>query len=155
MNEFWALVLGSALAVAGGIIGTLFTQWLTNKHEKQKERKEAYTEILKFCNSLRIIESRFWNNEFNMNYLTEILSKTLLYASDTVANEYKKIHDLASKMLEASNNNDNEKLKNLRATLTAHIDVLSAQMKKELKLESKRSKELLSKTIDKKQKEKK
>ena len=78
----------------------------------------------------------------------------LVYASDKVATEYEKIHDLAADILEAKDKNDKDKIKDLRKTLEAHIDVISAQMKKEVKLETKRSKELLSKTIDKKIKEK-
>ena len=153
MNEFWALVLGSALAVVGGILGTLFTQWLVGRSEARKEKKEAYTSILKFCHRLKFVDSKYSQN-VTYDYLTEIASKTLLYASDKVATEYEKIHDLAADILEAKDKNDKDKIKDLRKTLEAHIDVISAQMKKEVKLETKRSKELLSKTIDKKIKEK-
>ena len=38
MNEFWALILGSALGVLGGVLGTLFTNWLNNKNEIKKEK---------------------------------------------------------------------------------------------------------------------
>ena len=42
MNEFWALVLGSALGVVGGILGSVFTHWLSNRKDVRKEKKEAY-----------------------------------------------------------------------------------------------------------------
>ena len=126
MNEFWALVLGSALAVVGGIVGTLFTQWLDNRNEKQKEKKEAYLNILKFCNRLRFVDSRQAQN-VTYDYLTEIASKTLLYASDTVCKEYDIIHNIASEMLKAKDNDDNEKIKSLRKTLNTHIDIISSE----------------------------
>lgn len=153
MDEFVALVLGSALAVVGGIIGTLFTHWLSNKKELKKERKEAYSSILKFCYRLKYIDSKS-NKDITYDYLTEIASKTLLYASDKVSIEYEKIHYLTSELLRATDENDKEKIKELRQSLNAHIDIISAQMKKELKLETKRSKELLSQTMDKNIKEK-
>ena len=40
MNEFWALVLGSALATLGGIIGSMITTWLQKRKEKQDKQEE-------------------------------------------------------------------------------------------------------------------
>ena len=91
MNEFWALVLGSLLAVVGGIIGTIFTQWLSNIKDRRKDRKDAYVNILKFCYRLKFLDSKYAQN-VSYEYLTEILSNTRLYASDKVLDEYIKIH---------------------------------------------------------------
>jgi len=153
MNEFWALVLGSALAVVGGIIGTIFTQWLSNIKDKRKDKKDAYINILKFCYRLKYVDSKFSQN-VSYDYLTEILSITRLYASDIVLDEYIQIHNLASDLLEIDKD-DKKKVEEIRNVLNAHIDVISAQMKKEIRLGTKKSKQLLSLTIDKKNKEKK
>lgn len=149
MNEFWALVLGSVLAVVGGALGTLFAQWLSNIKEKRQDKKDAYKNILMFCYELKYIDNS--SVDITFDRLINFLSEAQLYASDKVANEYAIIHDLARKMI----SNDKNGIEKLKDDLDAHIDVIAAQMKKELKLKTKRSKELLSITIDKKEKEKK
>ena len=153
MNEFWALVLGSLLAVIGGIIGTIFTQWLSNIKDRRKDRKDAYEDILQFCYRLKYVYSKYAQN-VSYDYLTEILSRTRLYASDKVLEEYIKIHNLASELLDLNKDNDKNKIEDLREVLNAHIDVISAQMKKEIKLGTKKSKQLLEMTLYKRNKEK-
>ncbi len=149
MNEFWALVLGSALAVIGGALGTLFAQWLSNIKEKRQDKKDAYKNILMFCYKLKYIDNS--SVDITFDRLINFLSEAQLYASDKVADEYVIIHDLASKMI----SNDKNGIEKLRDNLDAHIDVIAAQMKKELKLKTKRSKKLLSLTIENKEKENK
>jgi len=151
MGEFWALVLGSALGILGGVFGNLFSHWLSTRKELRKEKLDADLNVLQYCNKLKIFDSSL-TDDTKYDDVAKMLSMLYLYSSDKVISEYKKILELAQDLFKIS---DEGKKEELREKINVHIDVMAAQMKKELKLENKRSKEILSLTLDKKNKEKK
>ena len=81
MNEFWALILGSALGVFGGVLGTLFTNWLNNKNEIKKEKKLAYFQLLKMC---RRVSRSITGRTIPFEEVLELEVNNLIYASGII-----------------------------------------------------------------------
>ena len=146
MNEFWALVLGSALATLGGIIGSMITTWLQKRKEKQDEKRKAYIKMLNFCHRSKLLSLE--GKEF-YELIAENTTIGQLYASMEVKKQYDLVNNaLAELHKENSNLKD---IENKIKTINALINVLDAQIKKELGLCDENSKKLLELTIEKKE----
>jgi len=135
MNEFWALVLGSALGVLGGIIGTTFTHYLQKKYDNRTSKKEAYIKLLEHCNSFLI--NNGIDKKFVLDKILGVYSLSLIYSSNEVKTLFSKIFDLAKKINNKPFTISDENTENL----TFLINALAKQMQIELGLNKKQSRE--------------
>ena len=140
MSEFWALVLGAALATLGGILGTLFSEALKSREKKQDNKREAYIKLINLCNVLLI--SNLVDPEKYYNEVCEGMTLAHLYASPEVKSSYT---DIVNYVIE---NKHTEMVGN--ETVKALLAVMVAHMKQELKIADSDSKELLRKIKDNK-----
>ena len=140
MSEFWALVLGAALATLGGILGTLFSEALKNREKKQDSKREAYIKLINLCNVILI--SNVVDLEKYYNEICEGMTLAHLYASPEVKSSY---NDIVNYVIE---NKHTEMVGN--KTVKALLTVMVAHMKQELKIADSDSKELLKKIKDNK-----
>ena len=138
MSEFWALVLGAALATLGGILGTLFTENLKSREKKQESKRAAYLKLINLSNILLIND---WVDAENYyNEICEGLTFAKLYASPEVKSSFTAIIDFAEECKHTGTDG--------RETIKALITVMVAHMKQELKIADSDSKELLKKIKD-------
>ena len=147
MNEFWALVLGSALATLGGIIGSMITTWLQKRKEKQDEKRKAYIKMLNFCHRSKLLS--FEGVEF-YELIAENTTYGQLYASQKVKEQYDLVRNTLVELYKEGVSQ--EEIKKKLPTINALINVLAAQIKKELGLSDDQSKKLLKLTLEKKEK---
>lgn len=132
MNEFWALLLGSALAVLGGGLGTLFTNWITVKNEKRKDRKEAYLKILEFCNRAILLNFSKKYSEF-ISDLSQMITLIDLYATKELHRDFYRLLDIVTKDVKEKNV-DPEKIKPVINNIIAVVKSdLNIRQKKENK----------------------
>lgn len=148
MNEFWAIVLGAVLATAGGIIGT----WVSNSFEKRKEKKskktEAYIKILSFLHTIKF--TKYSEKEFTVQQIAEVTALGKVYGSEQVQKCYDIVTAAISEMYNLQYRSDeyNKKIEEVNSL----INVLTAQMKKEIDLSDDNSEKLLKLTIERKEK---
>lgn len=147
MNEFWALVLGSALATVGGIIGSLIASWLQKRKEKQDAKRNAYIQMLTFCHRSKLLS--FEGIEF-YELIAETTTYGQLYASQKVKGQYDLVRNALMELYQEGLSQ--EGIKERIPTINALINVLVAQIKKELGLSDAQSKKLLKLTLEKKEK---
>ena len=138
MSEFWALVLGAALATLGGILGTWFSEIMKNREKKRENKRAAYLKLINLCNILLtsdMVDVRDYYNE-----ICEGLTYAKLYASPEVKSAFIAVFDCVD---------DNGYLgTDGKETIKALITVMVAHMKQELKIADSDSKELLKKIKD-------
>ncbi len=144
MNEFWALVLGSVLATGGGIIGTMITNWMQKRKDKEDEKRKAYINLLIFCH-----RSKYANLETEelCELFAENVANVQLFASVKVQTEFIKINELLVELYDEGIGQDTREKK--LNTINALIGVLAAQIKKETGLSDENSKKLLKRTLEK------
>lgn len=82
MSEFWALVLGAVLATIGGMLGTIFTEYLNNRKCREAEKKETYIKLLELSNTLLMVDPIVRESFYEK--LCEGRSLAELYASKEV-----------------------------------------------------------------------
>lgn len=123
------VVIGAFLAVAGGIIGTVFTNILHKHKEKREFKRDAYTRVLYLLNSFDTIDSVDVNDFQKDN--CEALTKMMLYSSDTVKEIMTIILLLIKEMQKTT---DNLQAKELFINFK---DILNSQMKIELNTSNK------------------
>ena len=136
MNEFWALVLGSCLGIVGGIIGTIFNEYIKTKNEKINTKKEVYFKMLETLNTLKLVD-KVNGNDFQVKNC-EMYTLARLYASL----EVKKLFDNVQQFIK-ENEKDIDKDTSTKNMFDALIECLAAQMRKELGTLDKPSKKLL------------
>ncbi len=140
MSEFWALVLGAALAALGGMLGTLFSDGLKSREKKQDNKRETYIKLVNLCNALLI--NNLIDPEKYYNEVCEGMTLAHLYASPEVKSSYTDIVNYVIKN-KHTEMEGNETVKALLAVMVAH-------MKQELNIADTESKKLLKKIKDNK-----
>jgi len=129
VNEIWAIVLGAALATVGGIIGALVNNYINKTNEKEKEKKEAYTKILDFCNQVRLNYNIAFKN-LKINELSFLFTLHDLYLSKKTKNLF---DSFIRKLTELDNKEANGECVDYSVAETIQ-EQLIIQIKKELKL---------------------
>ena len=126
MDEFWAIVLGAALATLGGIIGTLFSNSIEKRKEQRNRKTEAYVKTLNFLHKVKF--KKFKGNTFDKT--SEIFTILSLYATDNVKRIF---GEIMTKIVQ--NRAEKEDNKDAYDEIEKMIDSLSAQMKIELNMD--------------------
>ena len=124
MSEFWALVLGAALAALGGMAATFFSYLLQRKNEKNSERKEAYKRLLEIIYFM--YSGAKLNPEEDAKLTSESLALASLYGSKDVRKAYNNVVQYIS-TCDRKNMWNDEGLRSLTGILTG-------KMRKELDL---------------------
>lgn len=148
MDEFWAIVLGAALATLGGIIGTIFSNSIEKRKEKKSKKTEAYIKILSFLHTIKF--TKYSEKEFTFQQIAEVTALGKVYGSEQVQKCYDVVTAAISEMynLEYRSDEYNKKIEEVNSL----INVLTAQMKKEIDLSDDNSEKLLKLTIERKEK---
>lgn len=130
------VIIGGLIAVLGGIAGQIITYFLNRKATKNTEKKNVYINMLSISHEMigGILTS-------NCD-ICELLARAKLFGSDEVAKEFEKIKNYYFEY-KYDRIEDNK----FREQINAHINVMSSTMRKELKSETKKSKELYRLTI--------
>lgn len=148
MNEIWAILLGAVLATLGGIIGTIFSNSIEKRKEKKSKKTEAYIKILSFLHTIKF--TKYSEKEFTFQQIAEVTALGKVYGSEQVQKCYDIVTAAISEMynLEYMSDEYNKKIEEVNSL----INVLTAQMKKEIDLSDDNSEKLLKLTIERKEK---
>ena len=138
MSEFWAIVLGSALATFGGIISTLFTEFLGKRKEKAELKRAVYEDLMNNLNFVSSSDS-ISPKEFNSfkDKVVSVKSRIYLYGSDEIKEAYNDFVKISMTFDVANKDSKN--------ALTGMIEIIAAQMRKELGFNDKTSKQIAKK----------
>ena len=147
MSEFWALVLGAFLATLGGIITEIIIFIIQNSKEKKDKKTEAYIRILTFLHTIKF--TQFSEKEFTFHQMAEITALGKLYGSAKMQQCYDMVVEAISDMYNLSLQSEEyeKKIKEVNSL----INVLTAQMKKEISLSDNSSNKLLQLTLERKE----
>ena len=147
MNEFWALVLGAFLATLGGIITEILIFIIQNSKEKKDKKTEAYIRILTFLHTIKFTQSS--EKELTFHQMAEVTALGKLYGSAKMQQCYDMVVEAISDKYNLSWQSEEyeKKIKEVNSL----INVLTAQMKKEISLSDNNSEKLLQLTLERKE----
>lgn len=134
MNAFLSTLLGAFLATFGGIIGSIFTFYLTKKSDLRNDKKAAYFNLLSLCEKVIDIESA--DKESFLNELTKARAYIMLYGNKDAKREYNKFHHIATE------ERDNPKYYQL---LNSQIVMIASSMKCDLGIANRKEREIVKK----------
>lgn len=135
MNEFWSIVLGAALATAGGIIASFVTMWIKSIETKKEQKKECYMKLLSFCWDLRHYEIS--KRSATYRGISEALTSAQLYASSKVYKLFAGLVETAIIYTDKVEKKENADVETKEMT-EKYNDILS-EIKKELNLSTTKS----------------
>lgn len=133
MNEFWAIVLGAALATVSGIIGALVNEGINKRRGRNDLKRGVYEDLLFNLNCVATSDgvSREEFNKFTERVIS-VKSRIYLYGSEKI----KKTYNDFVMMAMSCDFSDEQKLNGLRGM----IEIIASQMKNELGFNDKESK---------------
>ena len=137
MNEFWSIVLGAALATAGGIIASFVAMWIKNIETKKEQKKECYIKLLSFCWDLRYYEMS--KRSATYRGISETLTSVQLYASSKIYKLFVGLIETAMVYIDKVEKKENVDAETVE--MAEKYNNLLFEIKKELNLSTKKSNE--------------
>ena len=137
MNEFWSIVLGAALATAGGIIASFVAMWIKNIETKKEQKKECYIKLLSFCWDLRYYEMS--KRSATYRGISETLTSVQLYASSKIYKLFVGLIETAMVYIDKVEKKENVDAETVE--MAEKYNNLLFEINKELNLSTKKSNE--------------
>lgn len=135
MNEFWGIVLGAALATAGGIIASFVAMWIKSIETKQEQKNECYTKLLSLCWDIMHYESSIKATTYRS--ISEAITSAQLYASSKTYKLFVEFVETARTYIDKVEKNENVDAETLE--LAEKYNNLLSEIKKELNLSTTKS----------------
>ena len=136
MSEFWALVLGSGLGIIGGVFGAIINEIISRRRTLLDSRRAVYEDLLIDMQTASTprSDSEKKDNDFKERVIRE-KCRIYLYGSEMIKEQY---NDFV-RMLMVVNSSDKKE----QEKLLGMIEIIAAQMRKEMGLHDKTSKRIL------------